>query len=82
MPLGLIETTSILIASSLIAHSEMIAAIPHTIASQYERHGLLRILPYAFTHTLTPWGSLVHRDRAINPITRKFVELLHTDAVT
>lgn len=81
LPLGLIETTSILIASSLIAHSEMIAVIPHSIAGQYEKHGLLRILPYAFTHTLTPWGSLVHRERAIKPITRKFMDLLHAGAV-
>ena len=78
LPLGLIETTSILIAASLIARSEMLAVIPRSIASHYEEHGLLRILPYSFTHTLTAWGSLVHRDRAVNPITRQFIELLHT----
>ncbi len=81
LPLGLIETRSILMASNLIAASEMITVMPQSIASQFEEHGLLRILPYAFTHTLTPWGSLLHRDRAINPITQKFVDLLHTDAV-
>ena len=77
LPLGLIETTSILIAANLIAHSEMIAVIPQSIAIHYEEHGLLRILPYSFTHTLTSWGSLVHRDRAINPITQQFMDLLH-----
>jgi DNA-binding transcriptional LysR family regulator len=80
LPRGLIETTSILIASNLIASSEMVAAMPLTIASQYEKHGLLRILPYTFTHTLTPWGSLVHRDRAINPIAQRFMDLLHAGA--
>ena len=80
LPLGLIETTSILIAASLIARSEMLAVIPRSIASHYEEHGLLRIVPYSFTHTLTAWGSLVHRDRAVNPITRQFIELLH-DAI-
>ncbi len=76
-PLGLIETTSILLATNLIAHSEMIAAIPQPIAIHYERHGLLRILPYTFTHTLTAWGCLVHRNRALNPISRQFIDLLH-----
>ena len=76
-PLGLIETTSILIAANLIARSEMLAVIPQSIANHYEEHGLLRIVPYAFTHTLSAWGSLVHRDRAGNPITRQFIELLH-----
>ena len=80
LPLGLIETTSVLMASNLIAHSEMIALMPQSIASRYEKHGLLRILPYTFTHTLTAWGSLVHRDRAVNPMTRQFIDLLHTGA--
>jgi len=80
LPLGLIETTSILIAAHLIALSDMIAVIPQSIASHYEDHGLLRILPYTFTHTLTSWGSLVHRDRAVNPITQQFMDLLHAGA--
>jgi DNA-binding transcriptional LysR family regulator len=80
LPLGLIETTSILIAASLIAHSEMIAVIPQSIASHYEEHDLLRILPYSFTHTLTAWGSLVQRDRTVNPITRQFMDLLHSNS--
>jgi DNA-binding transcriptional LysR family regulator len=78
LPQGLIETTSILIAVSLIAHSDMLAVIPQSIASQYEKHGLLRIIPYAFTHTLTPWGSLVHQARTVSPITQQFLDLLHS----
>ncbi len=78
LPKGLIETTSILIATSLIARSDMLAAIPLSIAQLYEAHGLLRIVPFAFTHTLTPWGSLVHRDRSISPITARFLELLQS----
>jgi len=81
LPLGLIETTSILIAASLIARSEMLAVIPQSIARHYQEHGLLRILPYAFTHTLTSWGSLVLRDRPVNPITRQFIDLLHAGAI-
>jgi len=77
LPLGLIETTSILIAASLIARSEMLAVIPRAIATHYEEHGLLRIVPYSFRHTLSAWGSLLPRDRAVNPITRQFIELLH-----
>ena len=39
----------------------------------------LSILPYTFTHRLTPWGSLVHRDRTVAPITQAFLDLLHAD---
>ncbi|HSV53407.1 MAG TPA: LysR family transcriptional regulator [Burkholderiaceae bacterium] len=77
LPLGLIETASILTTTNLIARSEMVAVIPQSIASRYAQHGLLRILPYPITHTLTAWGVLTHRNRAINAMTQQFIDLLH-----
>jgi DNA-binding transcriptional LysR family regulator len=77
LPPGLIETTSIVIATTLIARSQMLAVIPQSIARHYEEHGLLCIIPYSFTHTLSAWGSLVHRDRTVNPINRQFMDFLH-----
>lgn len=77
LPLGLIETTSILVATNLLAFDHMIAAIPQSIASIYEESGMLRMLPYSFKHSLTEWGSIVHKERTLNPITQQFLELLH-----
>jgi DNA-binding transcriptional LysR family regulator len=77
LPLGLIETASILTTTNLIARSEMIAVIPQTIASRYQDHGLLKILAYPITQSLTAWGSLLHRDRPANAVTRAFLALLH-----
>jgi DNA-binding transcriptional LysR family regulator len=77
LPQGLIETSSIVTATDLVSQSDMIAIIPHSFAKRYEKDGYLRILPYAMTHTLTAWGSLVLRERTINPITRRFLDLLH-----
>lgn len=77
LPLGLIETVSILTTTSLIARSDMIAVIPHSIASRYEQHGLLHILPYTIKHNLTAWGSLVYRNRPVNSVTQQFMALMH-----
>ena len=77
MPLGLIETTSFLAQLNLIARGNMMAVMPKNIAEKYEQRGILRILDYTFTHKLTPWGSLVHRDRTVAPITQEFLNLLH-----
>jgi DNA-binding transcriptional LysR family regulator len=77
LPLGLIETSSMLTTTNLIARSQMIAVIPHSIASRYEQHGLLRILPYPIQHALTAWGSLVLRSRSVNTVTQCFLDLLH-----
>ena len=78
LPTGLVETSSFMTVTGLVAQSEMIAVIPKSISSVFSRHGLLRGLAYAFTHSLSPWGSLVLRDRPVSPITRQFLELLHS----
>ncbi len=82
LPPGLVETSSFLTATDLIAHSRMIAVIPHSVADRFARHNLLRILPYTFTHTLSSWGSLVHRDRHINPVMQRFLDLMHATRLT
>ena len=78
LPLGLIETTSIVVASNLLSFENMIAVIPQSIATIYEKNGMLKILPYAFKHSLTDWGSIVHRDRTVSSITRQFLNLLQS----
>ena len=80
LPPGLVETSSFLTATDLIARSQMIAVIPQSVAERFMRHNLLRILPYTFTHTLTSWGSLIHRDRHINTVMRCFLDRMHSYA--
>ena len=77
LPLGLIETTSFLAQLNLITRGNMIGVMPQNIAQNYEQRGMLSILPYTFTHSLSSWGSLVHRDRHINPVMQRFLELMH-----
>jgi len=80
LPLGLIETTSILVATNLLAFEHMVAAIPQSIAISYEQHGMLGILQYSFKHTLTNWGCIVHRDRTISSITQEFINLMKPES--
>ena len=77
MPTGFVETSSLLFTSTLLRRENMLAVAPRSIAIQYEENGSLRIIPYAFTHKLSPWGSIVHRDRHASPAQAKFLELLH-----
>ena len=55
----------------------MIAVIPESMARHFAHHGLLRVLPYAFTHSLASWCSLVYRDRHINAVMQRFLYLMH-----
>ncbi len=77
LPKGLIETSSILTTTNLIAKSDMVAIIPRSVASRYEQHKLLCILPYAIRHTLTAYGSIVQRDRPLSSTAAHFMALLH-----
>ncbi len=77
LPKGLIETSSILTTTNLIAKSNMVAIIPRSVASRYEQHKLLRILPYVIRHTLTAYGSIVQRDRPLSSTAGHFMALLH-----
>ena len=77
LPRGLIETASILTTTNLIARTEMIAVIPQSIAGRYAQHGLLRIVPYAISHHLAAYGSIVRKDRPVSAAAQAFLELLH-----
>lgn len=77
IPKGLIETASILTTTNLIAQSEMIAVIPDSVASRYQRHKLLTILPYTIQNSLAAYGSIVRRDRPQSLATARFLALLH-----
>ena len=76
LPPGMVETSSFLTATDLVAHSQMIAVVPHAMAKRFDSHNMLRILPYTFTHSLSSWGSLVHRDHYVSPVMEKFLELM------
>jgi DNA-binding transcriptional LysR family regulator len=77
LPKGLIETASILTTTNLIAQSDMVAVIPESVASRYQRHQLLTILPYAIQNSLAAFGSIVRRDRPLSAASIRFLALLH-----
>jgi len=78
MPTGFIETSSLLFTSTLLRRGDMLAVAPRSIAVQYEENGSLSIIPYAFTHRLSAWGSIIHRDRHTSPAQDRFLELIHS----
>ncbi|KAF1020530.1 MAG: HTH-type transcriptional regulator GbpR [Paracidovorax wautersii] len=80
LPRGLIETASILTTTNLIARTQMIAVIPQSVASLYERHGLLCTLAYRIRQQLAAYGSITRRDRPLHATARQFLALLHDEA--
>jgi DNA-binding transcriptional LysR family regulator len=77
LPKGLIETSSILTTTNLIAKTQMVAVIPQSVAARYQAHGLLRILPCAVRHKLAAYGSIVQKDRPTSVAAAEFLRWLH-----
>ena len=77
LPKGLIETASILTSTNLIARTHMIAVFPESVASRYQKHKLLKILPYPIRNKLAAYGSIQRRDRPASSAAARFLELLH-----
>ncbi len=75
-PPGLVETSSILTTTNLLAHSEMIAVIPTEVAGRYEKHGMLVALPYSLRQRLSEYGLITQQGRPLGPAASQLIAFL------
>ncbi|MDR3221743.1 MAG: LysR family transcriptional regulator [Candidatus Accumulibacter sp.] len=78
MPACFVETSSLIYTATLLTRENMLAVAPGSIAAQYVESGWLSIVPYDFRHKLSPWGSIVRRDRHGSPAKDMLLEVLHS----
>lgn len=76
-PRGLIETSSILTTTNLIAETDMIGVLPLSIATSYAKHGLLKILPCLIQHKMEAFGAITRKDRPLSEAAQFFLSALH-----
>ena len=76
LPEDVVETSSIVTITSLLAETERIAVMPSDVAEYYVRHGILALLPVRLSQALEPYGWIVRRGRPLGSSARRFVELL------
>jgi DNA-binding transcriptional LysR family regulator len=77
LPRGLIETGSILTTINLVRSSQLLGVIPQAVARGHADHGMVKLLPYRFSHTLEAYGSIVPKDRPRSTLAARFLALLH-----
>jgi DNA-binding transcriptional LysR family regulator len=81
-PVCFVETSSLICTTTLLMRENMLAVAPDSIATQYVETGLLCIIPYDFTYSLSPWGSIVRRNRHASPAKNMLLELLHSTNIS
>lgn len=77
LPSGLLETSSTMITIDLISRTQMIAALPQSIALGFQKHEILSILRYNVRARLASYGSIIRADRPISVQTAHFLGLLY-----
>jgi len=65
---------------SLVSRSQMLGAIPATVAQVNAAHGLVAAIDYAFRHKLPSYGSIIRRDRPLSAPARHFLQLFHGES--
>ncbi|MBO9537820.1 LysR family transcriptional regulator [Herbaspirillum sp.] len=62
-PLNLVETASILVTTTLLQQSEMVAVVPTSIGQHYAKDGILCFLPVRLKFQLAPYGMVTRNER-------------------
>jgi DNA-binding transcriptional LysR family regulator len=72
----IIETTSILVTTSLIAKTDALSVVPAHVAQHYASYGMLGILPVTLPIAMAKLGIITRNDRSMSPALSAFVSAL------
>lgn len=75
-PANVIETASILTATTLLQHSDVVSVVPHSVALHYVSSGMMAILPVGLSRELDPYGILTRKSRAKMPALAELIALI------
>lgn len=78
LPINILETSSMLLTSSLVRQSDMLAVMPTLVAQHYEERKTLGIVPLTIKRRLAPFGIITRRGRILSPATQVFIREVHS----
>ncbi len=81
-PPDVLESTSILLATTLLERSEMVSVLPSDVARHYARFGLLKILPVALPLPMAPLGIITRRGHDGSPALQRLLGMLRDELAT
>lgn len=73
LPINILETSSMLLTSSLVRQSDMLAVMPTLVAQHYEERKTLSIVPFNITRKIAPFGIITRKSRIQSPATLVFM---------
>lgn len=76
LPLSIIETASMLLTSSLVRQSNLLAVMPTLVANHYVERSTLAIVPLTIRQRLPPFGIMTRKTKAMRPACQIFIQEL------
>ncbi|WP_280190744.1 LysR family transcriptional regulator [Delftia sp. PS-11] len=75
-PPDVLESTSLLLTTTLLEQSNMVSVLPRDVALHYARRRMLRILPVGLPLPMAPLGIITRTDQETSPALQVFLALL------
>lgn len=79
-PPSTIETAAVLMTTSLLIDSELIAVLPESVAAYYAQLGALAVLPLPLPIKLGPYGIVTRRGRPVSASMSLLIDTLRVHA--
>ncbi|HSV58287.1 MAG TPA: LysR substrate-binding domain-containing protein [Variovorax sp.] len=75
-PESIVETSAVLMTTTLVQHTEMLAVVPTSVANHYAGKHLLSILPLRLPRKLDPYGLITRRRESLSAAANAFVKAM------
>lgn len=79
LPINILETSSMLLTSSLVRQSDMLAVMPTLVAQHYEERKTLSIVPFNIKRKIAPFGIITRKGRILSPATQVFIAAIMSE---
>jgi DNA-binding transcriptional LysR family regulator len=79
-PASIVETAAILLTTTLLQRTDMLAVVPTSVANHYAGGHLLSILPVRLPRRLDPYGLITRRRESLSVAALAFIQTLRRES--
>ena len=79
-PESIVETSAVLVTTTLVQHTDMLAVVPTSVANHYAGKHLLSILPVRLPRKLDPYGLITRRRESLSAAASAFIKAVRMES--
>src|SRR5688572_1366194 len=79
-PESIVETSAVLVTTTLVQNTDMLAVVPTSVANHYAGKHLLSILPVRLPRKLDPYGLITRRRESLSAAANAFIKAIRMES--